>query len=77
MTPLALSIMASIQGAIAAAPDILKAAEAARVFIAALFTAKVLTADEQNMLFGGVTALCLARLDGKLPSHWQVRPDPK
>lgn len=76
MTPLALAIMAAIQGAITIAPDVIEAAMAARQFVAALFTAKVLTAEEQNALFANITTLCTARLKGELPSHWKVEADP-
>ena len=69
--------MSAIQGAIAIAPDVIEAAAAARQFIAALFSAKVLTADEQNTLFGRITELCAARIRGELPPHWKVEPDPK
>lgn len=77
MTPLALSIMAAIQGALVIAPDVFEAALAARQFIASLFTARVLTAAEQNALFGRVTELCVARLKGEVPPHWRVEPDPE
>ncbi len=69
-------LMAAIQSGLAAAPDVLRFAVTAKSFIEGLFTAKVLSADEQNQLFAFVDERCAARLRGELPKHWQVEPDP-
>lgn len=69
-------IVSLLQGLISNAPQIYKAAADAVAFVEALFSAKLITADQQNALHDHVDAIILARLKGEPPPHWQVEPDP-
>ncbi len=72
-----LAIIKYIQLAIAAAPDVIKAATDAKNFVTQLFLAKLITADQQNLLHAHVDGLAAVFIEGQaLPSHWTVEPDP-
>lgn len=71
------AIIKYIQLAIAAAPEIQKAVEWAKNFIGDLFSAKVISIEQQNALFSHVDALGTVFKAGQaLPSHWTVEPNP-
>ena len=68
--------MGAIQGLIQAAPDIIAFAAKVKGWIADLFSAGIITAEQQNELHARVTAICAAALNNTLPPHWQVEADP-
>ncbi len=70
------AILTLIQSSIAVAPDAIRLAADFKDFIDALFTAKVVSKDEQDQLHARVTESCLARLRGEIPDYMKVEPDP-
>ncbi len=78
MNPAAiLATIKYVQLAIAAAPDVIKAAQDAKNFITQLFLAKLITADQQNQLHSHVDAVLAVFVDGQnIPSNWKVEADP-
>jgi len=73
------AVLLALQGIaalISAAPQIESIVTSAKNLIDAMFTAKLITADQQNALKARVDADCALALAG-LPVHWQVEPDPQ
>ena len=72
-----LAIIKYVQLAIAAAPDIERAIVDAKNFIGNLFSAKVITIDQQNVIHAHIDSVAAVFKAGQdLPSHWTVEPDP-
>ncbi len=71
-----LLIIQAIQAAIAAAPGVVDLVEKAKTFIDGLFTAKLITADQQTAMKNHVDSLQALALAGIVPPHWKVEPDP-
>lgn len=69
-------IVQSIEAVIKAAPELVKVAEAAKTWIAAMFQTGLIDVQTQYMLFAHVDALVLAALNGEPPPAWAVEPDP-
>lgn len=68
--------MASIQGLIAAAPDVIAFAAKVKGWIADMFSAGLINSDEQTALNNRVTVIVTAVLNGNMPAHWVIEPDP-
>lgn len=77
MPPLVFTILAGIQAAIQAAPQIKELVTKGKDFISALFTAKLITKEQQNQLFQRVDEISEAFKNGEQPPHWDVEPDPE
>lgn len=74
MNPLA--ILQLIEGAMALAPQLASDVTWVKNFLEGLFTAKLITAEQQNLIFvacQGIQARVL--LGAKMPA-WEVDPDP-
>ena len=69
-------ILQGILAAVQAAPQIAEVIKAGKDLISALFTAKVITAEEQQALHDYVDAHAAATALGIVPPAWQVEPDP-
>lgn len=69
-------IMQGILAAIDAAPGVIEVVEKAKALITALFTAKVINADQQNILHATVDNRAATWLSGLRPPHWTVEPNP-
>lgn len=69
-------ILQIVQGLLAAAPSIAEGIIRAKQVIEALFTQKLITAEQQNALKAHVDALGLLADAGVPPAAWQVEPDP-
>jgi len=72
----AIAIMGLINSALAASPDVVRLAAKFKDFIDAMFSAGVISKDDQDKLHAAVDERCAARLRGELLPHWQVEPDP-
>ncbi len=73
-----LAIIKYVQLGIAAAPEIEKAVIDAKNFISQLFSAKVITADQQNFIHANIDAVAAVFSNGQnIPSSWTVQDDPK
>lgn len=77
MPPLVFTMLAAIQAAIQAAPQVKELVIKGKDFIASLFTAKLITKEQQNQLFKRVDEISEAFKNGKQPPHWDVEPDPE
>ena len=77
MNPATLSLILNlINGLLIAAPDIAKTVADVKRLIEALFTAKLITVEQQNALAQFVDAQEALRAAGLTPEHWKVQPDP-
>jgi hypothetical protein len=71
------AILEGIKAAITAAPLAIEVVEKAKALISSLFTAKVITAEQQNALHLEVDAYAAMVAAGIVPLAWQVEPDPQ
>jgi hypothetical protein len=71
-----LLIMQAISAAIAAAPKVVEVAKAAKDFITSLFTANLITKEQQDALHAFVDNQGQLALAGIPPIHWTVEADP-
>lgn len=69
-------ILQGILAAIQAAPQVAEIVTAAKNMISALFTAKVITTDQQTALHTWVDNQVALAASGIVPPAWQVQPDP-
>lgn len=69
-------IMQGIAAAISAAPQVIAVANKAREFVAELFSARVITIEQQNKMMAHIGEMQAAALAGAKPPHWEVEPDP-
>lgn len=69
-------IVQAIEAVVKYAPEIAKIAEAAKVWIAAIFQTGAIDAATQDMLNAHVDALVLSAQTGTPPPEWTVEPDP-
>jgi len=76
MPPYITLILAGLQAAIAAAPDIEKLVSSAKTFFTGLFSSGLITIDHQNQLHAWVDAQAAAAAAGQVPTAWLVMPDP-
>ena len=77
MPQIVLTIIGLIQAAIQAAPQAIEVINNARATINALFTGKIITAEQQKQLHDHVDKLCEAALTLSTPPAWTVEPDPE
>lgn len=70
-------ILQGIQAAIALAPRVAEIAKAGKDMIDALFTAKVITKEQQDALHRFVDNQSELAALGIVPPSWQVEPDPE
>jgi hypothetical protein len=70
-------ILAGIQAAIGAAPAVVEVIKSAKDLITSLFTAGLITADQQNALHAWVDAHSALVKAGLTPPAWTVEPDPE
>lgn len=70
------SIITGIRLAIQAAPQAVDILKKAKAFITSLFSAGLITKEEQQRAHDHLDALQAAALAGEVPPHWQVDPDP-
>lgn len=70
------AILQGLQAAIAAAPLAIEIVEKAKALIDSLFTAKLITAAQQNALHLEVDAYAAMAAAGIVPLAWTVEPDP-
>jgi hypothetical protein len=73
LLPIILSLVNSL---LANASTIEKGAEKATTLITALFTAKLLTVDQQNALNAHIESQKALLAEGFLPDYLRVEPDP-
>lgn len=69
-------IIQGLQAAITAAPGAVEVVKNAVALIASLFSAKAITAEQQDRVRAYVDAVAAQVLAGQEPPHWQVEPDP-
>lgn len=69
-------ILAGIQAALSAAPKVAEIAKAAKELVSALFTAKVITKEQQDALMRWVDVQAELAGLGIYPESWGVEPDP-
>ena len=69
--------MTAVQGLIAIAPDVIAFAAKVRGWIAEMFSSGLISAETQNALNNRVTEICRAVLNGEVPVHWTIEPDPE
>jgi predicted RNA-binding protein associated with RNAse of E/G family len=71
-----LLIIQGVQAAIAAAPQVVDLVVKAKDFIASLFSAGLITKEQQDRIHAHVDAVCAAALAGQELPEWTVEPDP-
>lgn len=76
MSPQMIAWMSAVQGLILIAPDVIRFSAKVKDWIADLFSAGVISVEQQNELYARVNEICRATLSGQLPDHWKVDPDP-
>jgi hypothetical protein len=76
MNPAVIAVMAAIQSLIASAPDIIAFAAKVKGWINDMFTAGLINSEQQQALNDRVTAIVKDALNGVVPAHWQIDPDP-
>lgn len=69
--------MAAIQSLMLVTPDVIAFAYKAKGWIDDMFGLGLIKADIQNACHARVTELCRAALNGEVPKHWQIEPDPE
>ena len=77
MPAIVFKIIELIRAAISAAPQAIEVIQGARATIDALFTAKLITVEQQKRLHDHVDKLCEAALTLSTPPAWEVQPDPE
>lgn len=70
-------IVQAIIAAISAAPQIEELVVKTKEWVTALFTSKVITAEQQAALHQHVDSVAAMAKAGMWPSHWTIEPDPK
>ena len=71
------TILQGLQAAITAAPLALDVVKQAKALISSLFTAELITAEQQAALHLQVDAYAALAAANIVPPHWQVEPDPE
>ncbi len=71
-----LLVIQGVEAAIAAAPQVIEVAQKGKELISALFSAKAITAEQQDKVHAHVDAIQAAVLAGQTPPAWQVEADP-
>lgn len=77
MSPAEIAILIQgIQAALLAAPGVIDVANKAKALMESLFSAKAITAEQQNAVMAHVDAVALLASQGIVPKSWVVQPDP-
>jgi hypothetical protein len=74
--PTALLLLQVLQAAISAAPQAIDIATKGKDLIDSLFTAKLITVEQQNALKNHVDSMMALAVAGIVPDWWKVQPDP-
>ena len=69
-------LIQGVQAAIQAAPQVIALVESGKNMITALFTAKLITAEQQSVLHAHIDSISAMAKAGIVPAHWQVQADP-
>lgn len=69
-------VLQIVNAILASSPKIIETVGNVKALLDALFTAKLITADQQNALMAHVDAQAALAQAGVVPDHWQVEPDP-
>lgn len=69
-------IISGIQAAIGAAPGVVDIVEKGKALISSLFTAKVITKEQQDALHAHIDSLSALAVAGIVPLAWTVEKDP-
>lgn len=69
-------ILSALQGAITSAPAVVDLVTKGKDLISALFTAKIITVEQQNAAHSYVDAIASMVDSGLVPPGLQVQPDP-
>ena len=69
-------ILQGVQAAIAAAPTAIDIIVKAKALIASLFTAGLITKDQQDTTHAHLDSIQAMALSGLFPAWWQVQPTP-
>jgi len=69
-------ILAGLQAAIAATPDVIKTVQSAKALIDGLLEGKVITVAQQQALHAHIDSIAALAKTGVFPAHWQVEADP-
>ena len=72
-----LIVLQLIQAVLVAAPQAVELVAKAKELITALFTAKVITKEQQDAMHLHIDALAALHAAGIVPPAWQVEPDPE
>ena len=75
-SPIIQQILAGIQAAIAAAPQVEGIVTSAIALWKSLFEAGLISADQQNAMNAYILGIAGLKATGLLPPAWQVQPDP-
>jgi len=70
-------ILQGIKAAIAAAPGVVEVVVRAKEFIASLFSAGVISKEQQDRVHGHVDEICRAAIRGEEFPRWVVEADPE
>jgi hypothetical protein len=76
MPPFVFLVLQGIQAAIQAAPQVKEVIDAGKQMISSLFTANVITKEQQDTLHAQVDQIADDFANGRIPSSWLVKPDP-
>jgi hypothetical protein len=76
MNPAVIALISALQGLIASAPDIIAFAAKVKLWINDMFSAGLINSEQQQVLHDRVTAIVKDALNGVVPAHWQIDPDP-
>ena len=69
-------ILAGIQAALNAAPQIEGIITSAKALFVSLFEAGLISKEQQDTIHGYVDAIAAMKKAGIVPPHWQVEADP-
>ncbi len=70
-------VLALIQAVLSAAPQVAELVLKAKELITALFTAKVISKEQQDAMHLHVDSLAALYAAGIVPPAWKVEPDPE
>lgn len=69
-------ILAGIQAAINAAPQVIGIVNSAKALFVSLFEAGLITVEQQKAIHDHIDSIVAMAKLGIVPPHWQVEPDP-
>jgi hypothetical protein len=70
-------ILAGIQAAIKAAPQVIEIVQSAKVFFTSLFNQGLISVEQQKVCHDYVDNIAAMKSSGIVLPHWQVDPDPE